>query len=81
VKGYTAALFQPDPGRLRRGERALVSCLACDREQAKIVLNYTRAYFADIPPLRRMVTRETANGSRADGYAVSHAWRVSCVSR
>jgi hypothetical protein len=51
IAGYTAALFQPDPGRLRRGERALVSCLACDREQAKIVLNYTRAYFADTASL------------------------------
>jgi hypothetical protein len=62
IAGYTAALFEPHHGRLRKGERALVSCLACDRDQAKIVLGYIAAYFAHIPPLRTMVTRETASG-------------------
>jgi hypothetical protein len=37
-------------------------CLACDREQAGIVLNYVRSYFQDIPFLKRMVTNETATG-------------------
>jgi hypothetical protein len=37
-------------------------CLACDRDQAKIVLDYTRSYFTEIPPLKAMVTRETATG-------------------
>jgi hypothetical protein len=37
-------------------------CLACDREQAKIVLNYVRSYFTQIPPLKAMVVRETADG-------------------
>jgi hypothetical protein len=57
-----AAAFFSEQDRLRRGERALCLCLACDREQAKIALNYTRAFFQDIPPLKAMVTRETANG-------------------
>ena len=35
-------------------------CLA--RDQAKIVLNYARAYFTDIPLLQGMVERETAFG-------------------
>jgi hypothetical protein len=52
--------------RLRGGERALVMCLAVDRDQAKIVLNYTRSYFQEIPPLRTMVVRETANGFELD---------------
>jgi hypothetical protein len=39
-----------------------VACLACDREQARIVLNYTRGYFNEIPSLRSMVTRRVANG-------------------
>jgi hypothetical protein len=47
---------------LRPGERATVFCLAVDRQQAKIVLNYTRAYFAEVPLLRGMVERETADG-------------------
>ena len=37
---------------LRPGERALVMCLATDREQAKIVLNYTRSYFDRVPLLK-----------------------------
>ncbi len=61
IVAHSAALFDPS-GRLRPGERALVMCLAVDREQAKIVLNYTRSYFSDVELLRGMVQRETANG-------------------
>lgn len=60
IVAHAASLF--DGRGLRRGERALCMCLACDRDQARIVLNYTRSYFADIPPLAAMVARETANG-------------------
>jgi hypothetical protein len=60
VLAYTAALF--DGGKLRPGERALVSCVAVDREQAKIVLGYTKSYFDDVKLLRGMITRETAFG-------------------
>jgi hypothetical protein len=61
IAAYAGALFQP--GRtLRPGERAMVSCLACDREQAKIVLDYTRSYFNEIPALKEMVVRENASG-------------------
>src|SRR5205809_753397 len=48
--------------RLRPGERALVACLAVDRDQAKIVLNYCRAFFSDIELFKDMVTRETSYG-------------------
>jgi hypothetical protein len=48
--------------RLRPGERALCMCLACDRDQARIVLDYTRSYFDSIAPLRAMVRRETVSG-------------------
>jgi len=58
---YTAAFFDPR-GKLRRGERASVLCLAVDREQAGIVLGYIKSYFAEIPYLKRMVTNETING-------------------
>jgi hypothetical protein len=61
IAAHAAALF--DQGAtLRPGERALCMALACDRHQARIVLNYTRSYFGKIPPLQSMVTRETANG-------------------
>jgi hypothetical protein len=61
ISAHTAALFNQHY-RLRRGERALVACLACNREQAQIVLGYVRAYFTDIPTLQAMVTRQVANG-------------------
>jgi hypothetical protein len=65
IAAHTAAMFD---GRrtLRPGERALVACLACDRDQAKIVLNYIKAFFADNEMLSGMVTRETAGGLELD---------------
>jgi hypothetical protein len=65
IAAHAGALFDQQY-RLRRGERALVMCLACDRDQARIVLGYTRSYFADIPPLKAMVRRETSNGFELD---------------
>jgi len=47
---------------LRPGERALVMCLATDRDQAKIVLNYTKAYFDAVPMLGAMIERDTVTG-------------------
>ena len=61
IAAYTAALFE-ESGQLRPGERALVMCLATDRDQAKIVLNYTRSYFSDVELMKGMVQRETAYG-------------------
>jgi hypothetical protein len=65
ITAHAAALFNRRD-RLRPGERALCMCLACDRDQAKIVLDYTRSYFTDIPPLKAMVRRETAQGFELD---------------
>jgi hypothetical protein len=61
IAAYTASLFDGHD-RLRPGERPLVLCLACDREQSQIVLGYVRSYFADVPMLAKLVRRETANG-------------------
>jgi hypothetical protein len=61
IAAYSAALFS-ESDRLRPGERALVMCLAVDRDQAKVILNYTRSYFSDLEPLKDMVVRETADG-------------------
>ncbi|HZV26422.1 MAG TPA: hypothetical protein VFG00_09030, partial [Acidothermaceae bacterium] len=47
---------------LRPGEPAVVMCLACDREQARIVHKYVAAYFRAIPLLRPLVARETDDG-------------------
>jgi hypothetical protein len=61
VMGHAAAFFA-DIAKLRPGERALCMCLACDREQAGIVLNYSKAFFEHIEPLQRMIVRETKTG-------------------
>jgi hypothetical protein len=47
---------------MRRGERATVFCLGPDRDTARIVLGYVRAYFDDVPELKAMITRETRDG-------------------
>jgi hypothetical protein len=65
IAAQVAAFFDPR-GRLRGGERAVVMCLAVDREQSRIVLNYVRSYFADIPYLSAMVRRETRDGLELD---------------
>ncbi|WP_426442044.1 terminase large subunit domain-containing protein [Bradyrhizobium genosp. P] len=61
IAAHSAALFDQQD-RLRPGERAQVLCLASDRDQAKIVLNYIRSYFTDIPAMAKMVLRTTATG-------------------
>ena len=45
-----------DPiGKLRPGELATIICIACDRDQAKIVFNYIRGYFEEVPALAKLV--------------------------
>jgi len=61
IAAHAAATFDRQH-MLRPGERALVLCLATDREQAKICLNYVRGFFVSVPMLKSMVTRETADG-------------------
>jgi hypothetical protein len=57
-----ATIEEAHVGRLRPGELATVQCLACDREQAQIVLGYIKAFFEAIPDLAALVTRETRLG-------------------
>jgi hypothetical protein len=54
IAAHSAALFDQQH-RLRPGERAMVACIAFDRDQSKIVLNYTKSYFAEIDLLKSMV--------------------------
>ena len=61
IAAFTAT-FGDYSGKLRPGERALIMCLAVDRNQAKIVKNYAEGYFAEIPMLQGMITRRTDDG-------------------
>jgi hypothetical protein len=58
VAAHAAASFNPK-GILRPGEKALVACVAPDRETGRIVRSYVGSYFELIPPLNAMVTRVT----------------------
>jgi hypothetical protein len=62
---YTAVTFDRQD-KLRPGEKAVVMCLACDRDQAGIILGYIKGYFTAIPALAKMVTREMADGLELD---------------
>ncbi len=62
LAAWSSGIEQGHIGLLRPGEMASVLCLACDRDQAKIVKDYSRSYFAAIPGLGQMVTRETRSG-------------------
>jgi hypothetical protein len=62
IAAFSAATFAGQK-HLRPGERAYgAMCLACDRDQSRIVLNYTRSFFTDVELLKGMVTRQTAIG-------------------
>lgn len=65
VAAMGGALFDGQD-KLRPGERGQILCLACDRDQSKIILGYIRSYFSDIPALKAMVTRETKDGFELD---------------
>ena len=47
---------------LRPGEKVSVQCLACDRRQARIILNYTKGYFYRKPLLNSLVVNDVAEG-------------------
>jgi hypothetical protein len=57
-----AAITFDQEGKLRPGERAVVLCVACDRDQSRIVLGYIKSYFNDVPALKANVRRETSDG-------------------
>ncbi|MGH7484470.1 MAG: hypothetical protein ACREMY_02555, partial [bacterium] len=60
---------------LRPGEHAHVVCLACDRAQAKEVLDLIRAYFTNIELLQGLVVRETI-----EGFELSNRVRIAVLT-
>jgi hypothetical protein len=49
-------------GGLRPGEAPTIMCLACDKEQAKIVTRYSRGYFDAVKLLSGMINEDTQDG-------------------
>ena len=58
IAAHAAATFNPK-GILRPGERALIACVAPDKDTGRIIQRYVRSYFESIPSLQKMVTRTT----------------------
>jgi len=58
----TVAALGDYRGLLRPGEKATVMCLACDRDQAKIVHRYIAGYFNTVPLLQPLAIHETNQG-------------------
>ncbi len=56
---WIAVIERGHVGRLSPGERATVTLIACDREQARIVREYSGSYFAAIPEFASPVELET----------------------
>lgn len=50
------------------GERGVIQVLAADREQAKTILRYVKAFFKRIPMLSRMVQRENQLGLELSNF-------------
>jgi hypothetical protein len=75
-----AAAYFDQQDRLRPGERALVAVIATDRDQSLICLNYIRAFFHDIEPLRKMIRRETQTGfelqNSVDVFVTTNSFRA-----
>lgn len=57
-----AACYADEGVALRPGERAVVACFATDRDQAKIVYNFTKAYFEQVPELNQRVINKLTPG-------------------
>ena len=74
IAAYAAAFQSYD--MLRPGERAHVMCLASDKDQARIVLNYIRSYFNDIAMLKPLVSKETA----LNGLILNNGVEISVVT-
>ena len=47
---------------LRPGEKVSILCLACDKLQGRIILNYTKGYFHRQPMLASLVANDVAEG-------------------
>lgn len=58
----TVAALGDYRAQLRPGEKATVMCLACDRDQAKIVHRYISGYFNTVPLLQPLAIHETHQG-------------------
>ena len=55
------ACFRDYRPHLSPGERAMILCVANDREQAAILLRYMRAFLEGVPMLAAMIERQTSD--------------------
>ena len=75
VAAWAGSMFDQQH-RLRPGERALVACLANDRDQAKIILDYSRGYFEKSPLLQQLVQED----ERASDFRLANQVDVAVLT-
>jgi hypothetical protein len=75
IAAHAAALFDQQD-RLRPGERAMVACIAYDRDQGRIVLDYSKSYFREIDLLKAMVQ----NDDRAADFELNNGVDVAVLT-
>jgi hypothetical protein len=75
IAAHSAALFDQSD-RLRPGERAVVACIAYDKDQARIVLDYTKSYFTDVELLKGLVQK----GDRAADFELANRVDVAVLT-
>jgi hypothetical protein len=75
IAAHAAALFDQQ-NRLRPGERAMVACIAYDRDQGRIVLDYTKSYFREVDLLKAMVQ----NDDRAADFELNNGVDVAVLT-
>jgi hypothetical protein len=75
IAAHAAATFDRQD-KLRPGERALVSCLAYDRDQSRIILDYTRGYFSESALLQQLVQED----ERASDFQLANRVDVAILT-
>jgi hypothetical protein len=54
--------------KLSPGERGILMVLANDKEQARVIFNYCRAFVEGVPMLAESLVRETASYAMRSGF-------------
>jgi hypothetical protein len=75
IAAYAASTFDQQH-KLRPGERALCASIAYDRDQSKIVFDYTHAYFEESPVLNRLIQKD----DRASDFQLTNRVDVAVLT-
>lgn len=75
-----AARFADSGTALRPGEKALVACLAVNRDQASIVFNYIKGYFEKIPRLQNWLSEDLPKSYRSGPISLTNNTEIQVTT-